>query len=163
MKILLALLTCFLLSAYGYSQVAIPSEGSPKIQRSLFGVGISAGMGSGFGLSFRHHLPGQFSYQIVGGIIKVDRRLHYNLGCELQLDLDRSESTRFFACGATGYFYSGETGHNDLAGPWRTGLGIGGEWSNIRPFNLSAELLFTYFSDGTVLPLPQVAVHYYFF
>lgn len=152
-----------LLVSSSHAQVSKPKEGSTHMDRSIFGLGFSAGLASGFGLSFRQHLPGDVSYQIVGGIIKVDRKLHYNLGGELQYDLIRGESTRFLVAGALGLFYSGEDGKNDLAAPFRIGFGIGGEWKNLESFNVAAELLFTYFSDGTVLPLPQVSAHYYFF
>ncbi len=147
----------------GIAQVSVPNVGSKVIDRSVFGLGLSAGLASGIGFSFRHHLPGPVSYQLVGGIIKLDKRLHYDIGAELQADLVRSDVIRFFAGGAGGYFFSGEVGHNDLAAPGRVGLGVGGEWNNIPPFCLTGELLFTYFTDGTILPLPQVSAHYYFF
>jgi hypothetical protein len=146
------------------SQVTPPAREAARIDRSIFGLGISAGVASGFGLSFRQHMPGELSYQLIGGIIKTDIRTHYNLGGELQFDLRRGQSSRFFAEGAMGYFYSGESGHNDLEGPLRMGAGIGGEWSNgAQPLAVTLEILFTYFSDGTVLPLPQASLHYYFF
>ncbi|MBI1805688.1 MAG: hypothetical protein HYR76_01400 [Ignavibacteria bacterium] len=163
MKRVLLMICVVLVVSSSHAQVSKPKEGSNQIDRSVFGLGFSAGLASGFGLSFRHHLPGDVSYQVVGGIIKVDRKLHYNLGVELQYDLVRGESTRFLIAGALGYFYSGEDGKNDLAAPFRIGFGIGGEWKNLESFHVAGEFLFTYFSDGTILPLPQLSAHYYFF
>ena len=146
------------------AQVTIPSsDQSAKLGQTVFGLGLSAGLVSGLGLSFRHHFPTEFSYQIVAGIVKADDKLHYNLGSEIQFDLIRSDKTRFFACGGLGYFYSGVSGRNDLAGPFLSGLGIGVEKGGTQALNLSGELLFSFFSDGTILPLPQVSMHYYFF
>ena len=152
------------INAQGSAQVEVPNQNKPKeLGQSVFGLGLSAGYVSGFGLSFRHHLPSVLSYQIIGGIIKIDTKLHYNIGSEIQFDLARGETSRFFVCGGMGYFYSGESGHNNLDGPFRLGLGIGGETTKSESFSLAGELMFSYFSDGTVLPLPQVSAHYYFY
>jgi hypothetical protein len=152
-----------LLAAAVTAQVSVPENASVQTDRSIFGVGLSAGMASGFGLSFRHHLPGSLSYQIVGGIIKADSKTYSNIGGEIQVDFVKGEVTRFYGSVAAGYFYKGSSGNNDLAGPVRGGFGVGGEWLNLNPFHFAGELLFTYFSDGTILPLPQVSAHYYFF
>jgi hypothetical protein len=160
--VLVIVLLCSLQSAE--AQVGVPNQDRPKeLEQAVFGLGFATGYVSGFGLSFRHHLAAPFSYQLVGGIIKIDEKLYYNIGSELQYDLSRGETTRFYACGGMGYFYSGESGNNDLDGPFRAGLGIGVEKSRIEAFSFSADLMFSYFSDGTVLPLPQVGVHYYFY
>ena len=147
----------------GHAQVSTPNmEQNKKFGQSVFGLGVSAGFVSGFGLSFRHHLPKEFSYQVVFGIIKSGDKTLYNIGGEGQYDIIRAGETRFFVGGAAGYFYSGN-GSNDLEGPFRLGAGLGGEWKGIESFHVSGELLFTYFNDGTILPLPQVSAHYYFF
>jgi hypothetical protein len=145
------------------AQVISPTQESKAIEQSIYGVGFSAGTASGFGLSFRHHLPGNVSYQLIGGVIKIDRVVSYNVGGEFQYDFIRGEAVRFFGAGALGIFYNGKSGHNDLRGPVRFGLGIGGEYSKGTPLHATAELLFTYFSNGDVLPLPQIGIHYYFF
>ena len=148
----------------GIAQINIPKQDQPvAFDRSVYGLGLAAGCVSGFGLSFRHHLPSVLSYQLVGGIIKADSKLNYNVCGEMQGDIMRGETTRFYGCGGLGYFFSGESGNNELDGPLRFGLGIGVEKGRVESFSLSAELLFTYFTDGTVLPLPQIAAHYYFY
>lgn len=157
----LSLAACIAAPAVG--QVVLPERGSAGgLHQNVFGLGVSAGATSGIGLSFRHHLPSTVSYQITGGIIKVDDRLHYALGGELQFDLTRSGVSRFFMAAAAGYYYSGSADRNDMKAPGRVGAGIGGEMYSDAGFHASLELLFTYFSDGTVLPLPQFGLYYYF-
>ncbi len=146
------------------AQVVMPEKGrEPGLRENVFGLGLWAGAATGLGLSFRHHLPSPFSYQITGGIVKVDDKLSYDVGGEAQFDLVRGSENRFFVAGGAGYYYSGRTSRNDLEGPTRIGIGIGGEMWMSSGMHGTLELLFTYFSDGTVLPLPQAGFHYYFY
>ena len=116
------------LTGTALAQVVTPEPGTTgQLRESVFGLGIAAGPASGLGLSFRHHLPSVISYEINGGIIKVDDRLLYDIGGELQVDLSRSGSTRFFVAGAFAYYYAGSANHNEMAAPERVGLGLGGE------------------------------------
>ena len=159
--ILVSLLIVF--AAVTHAQVVTPSpESGQPLRQSVFGLGIFGGPAGGLGISFRHHLASQFSYQVTGGIINVDDKLKYDVGIEAQWDLVRGPTGRFFAAGATSYFFSGKGGNNEMDGPGRVGLGVGGEVFIGNGFHLSAELLFTYFSDDTVLPLPQFGMFYYF-
>ena len=152
-----------LISGYVKGQVVIPDEKQPtKLGKTVYGLGFAAGAGTGLGVSFRHHLPSEFSYQVVGGIIKVDTRLSFDIGGEGQFDFLRGDFTRFFGSGGVGYFYSGES-TNEMKGPFRIALGVGGEFSNIQLVHITIEGMFTFFSDGTILPLPQASIHYYFF
>ena len=146
------------------SQAVLPERGRDGgLRENVYGLGLAVGAASGIGLSFRHHLPGYFSYQLIGGIIKVDNRTSYAIGGEFQYDFIRGAGIRFFAAGALGYYYGGRGHGNEIDGPGRLGAGIGAEVPVQGGFHLSGELLFTYFSDGNVLPLPQVAMHYYFY
>jgi len=146
------------------AQASLPERTADReIHENIFGLGLAAGPMSGVGLSFRHHLPGALSYQIVGGIIKADQNLSYSYGVEVQYDLVRSVPSRFYVGGGGGYFYSGSTSHNDMDGPARLGLGVGGEIVLAPNLNVAADLMITYFSDGTVLPMPQIGIHYYFY
>ena len=145
------------------AQVTVPgTEGGTTLRHSVFGIGLAAGSSSGMGLSFRHHLPAAFSYQITGGVIKVDDKLHYDIGAELQYDFIRSSSTRVFAMTGLGYYHAGDKDNNELEGPARAGAGIGGEFRFLDSFHAIIEGVFTYFSDGTILPLPQAGIYYYF-
>lgn len=146
------------------AQVVLPDRGREvSLHQSVFGLGLGAGPVSGLGLSFRHHLPSQFSYQITGGIIKVDNKISSDIGAEGQFDLGRGETARFFVAAGIGYFYSGTNDRNRMDAPWRMGAGIGGEVVAGSGFHFSAELMFVYFNDGNVLPLPQFGLYYYFY
>jgi hypothetical protein len=148
----------------GHAQVVLPNQRQAlALEESVFGLGFAGGAASGIGLSFRHHLPGELSYQATGGIIKVDGNLHYSIGAGAQYDLIRTSLTRVFFGGGLGYYYSGDNGDNELDAPARMGLGVGGEMEVSSGFHVIGEALFTYFTDGTILPLPQVGVYYYFY
>lgn len=155
----------FLLGATSASaQVVVPAPGrEPGWRTNVFGLGIAAGAASGLGLSFRHHLPSVMSYQLTGGIIRVNDRLSYDIGMEVQFDLARGPVSRFFVGSGAAYYYSGSASHNDMAGPARFGVGIGGEYAGGSGLHVSGNLMFTYFSDGNVLPLPQIGLFYYFY
>lgn len=162
-RILLGLCCCVLLGESASSQVVLPDEQHPtKLGRTVYGLGVAAGAGTGLGISFRHHLPSEASYQLIGGIVKVNKRLSYDVGLEIQYDFLRGEMTRFFGGGGAAYFFSGES-KNTLRGPFRIAVGVGGEFSNVRLVHITLTGMFTFFSDGTILPLPQIGIHYYFF
>jgi len=145
------------------AQVVLPDrESAGGIHQHAYGLGMAFGPASGIGLSFRHHFPSTISYQLTGGIIKADDRLLYCFGAEAQVDLSRTLTTRFFLAGAVGYYHAGKGDKNEMEGPGRAGLGLGGETFMGGGFHGTIEVLFTYFSDGTVLPLPQAGFHYYF-
>jgi hypothetical protein len=145
-------------------QAVLPERGKEGgLRENVYGLGLAAGAASGIGLSFRHHLPGYFSYQLIGGIIKVDNKTSCAVGAELQYDFIRGAAVRFFGTGAVGYYYSGRGYGNEIESPGRIGAGIGAEIPVQGGFHVSGELLFTYFSNGDVLPLPQVGLHYYFY
>jgi len=79
-------------------QAVLPERGRDGgLRENVYGLGLSAGAASGIGVSFRHHLPGYFSYQLIGGIIKVDNRTSYAVGGEFQYDFIRGSGVRFFA------------------------------------------------------------------
>jgi hypothetical protein len=162
-RLLVACIGLLLISASAHAQVVMPDRGAATdMKRSVFGLGFVGGPATGLGLSFRHHLPSIVSYQINGGIIKVDDRMSYSIGTEVQVDLTRNEALRFFASGGASYFYSGKSSHNDMEGPGRFGIGLGGEFHAGSGVHTTLEMLFTAFTDGTVLPLPQLGFHYYF-
>ncbi len=137
-------------------------EAAQGLDKTVYGLGLSAGLASGFGVSFRAHLPSKSSVQGVFGIIKTSNKLALSIGGEYQYDLVRGSSTRFFFGPAASYNYYGSSS-NELSGPFRVGVGIGGEFKIRDALHFTAEAMFVFFSDGTVIPLPQLAMHYYFF
>lgn len=165
MKLITVLLASFLCLYTAAGQVDGSSSGTRPLSlgRNVYGLGLSGGLVSGFGLSFRHHLPSTFSYQVVGGIIKGGQDLSYNIAGEIQADIMRGEQNRFYACGGMGYFFVGDTSVNNLSAPVRFGVGVGNEWSNVAQFHVAAEVMLTFFNDGIIIPLPQLSAHYYFF
>jgi len=132
------------------------------LSKSVYGLGFSAGWASGIGISFRSHLPSKSSVQGVFGIIKTSDKLSMSLGGEYQFDLVRNNTTRFFVASAISYFYNG-AGKNETSAPFRIGAGVGGEFHVKDALHVSVGGMFVFFSDGRVIPLPQISAHYYFF
>lgn len=159
----LVILICILSSVPLLSQVSVQTnQKAENFGKNVYGLGISGGPASGVGISFRNHLPSKISYQIVGGIIKSGDKTSASIGAEFQYDLVRATTTRLFFGPSTSYFYSG-TNENTFAGPFRLGIGVGGELNLQNAVNISLEGVFVYFSNGDIAPMPQVAFHYYFY
>lgn len=149
-------------AASASSQVVMPSGQSTSLRQHVFGLGFFGGASGGLGLSFRHHLPSPLSYQVTGGIIRISEKLRSDIGLEVHYDLARGSGTRFFVAGGYSYYYSGKDGNNEMKAPTRGGLGLGGEWVMSGGLHFLAEGMFTFFSDGTIFPLPQLGFYYYF-
>jgi len=132
------------------------------LNKSVYGLGFTAGWASGIGISFRAHLPSKISGQGVFGIIKTSDKLYLSLGGGAQYDLVRSNRTRVYGAGSLSYYYSG-SGSNGVSGPFRIAAGVGGEFQVREALHVSLDGMFVFFSDGRVIPLPQVSAHYYFF
>ena len=158
---IILMLCCF--TAVTHAQVAASSPKGNEFGTSLHGLGFSGGPASGAGISYRFHPEGKTSVQGIVGIFKPKTTdTFYSFGLEVQQDLTRSTSARFFIGLGSSYEYYG-SGSNKYLAPFRAGLGIGGEFLVQDALHFTLEGLFTYFSDGTILPLPQMAFHYYFF
>ncbi|MCX6136547.1 MAG: hypothetical protein NTV54_03515 [Ignavibacteriales bacterium] len=145
----------------GDAQVIAGTDRAESFRENIYGLGISGGAASGLGVSFRAHFPSLISVQFVGGIIKSSSVLSSSLGAQVQYDLVRGRSTRFFGGMGVSYYYSGESS-NDLKGPFRLGLGVGGEFLIQQSLSATLGGMFTYFSDGVIVPLPELSIHYYF-
>lgn len=145
------------------AQVAVSTVKGEAFGKSVYGLGFSGGPASGVGISYRYHTEGKSSLQGVIGIFKPKNTDTFtSFGAEFQQDLTRSNSARFFFGVATSYYYNG-SGSNRYAAPFRFGTGLGGEFMLQEGVHMTFQGLFTYFSDGTILPLPQLAIHYYFY
>ncbi len=157
------ILAILFISSYSHTQVNTSELSNAEgLTKQVYGLGLSAGWASGVGLSFRSHLPSNVSVQGVFGIIKTSDILSMCIGGELQYDLVRNNTTRFFVGSAASYFYDGKN-RNEVSAPYRFGAGIGGEFYVQGALHVTVEGMFTIFSDGRVIPLPQIAAHYYFF
>lgn len=146
-----------------HAQVSVSPVKGEAFGRSIYGLGFAGGPASGIGFTYRYHTEGKTSLQAVFGIFKPKNTdTFYSFGAEFQQDLTRSNTARFFFAAASSYYYNG-AGVNRYAAPFRIGAGVGGEFLLQDAVHFTFEGLFTYFSDGTILPLPQLAVHYYFY
>jgi hypothetical protein len=157
----------FLLTLLSYqnsvSQVAVSDAKGEAFGQSVHGLGFTGGPASGVGVSYRYHLASKSSLQGVVGVFKPKSSdTFYSFGAEFQQDLTRTGSARFFFALASSYIYNG-TGANNYSAPFRAGAGLGGEFLLQDAVHFTFQGLFTYFSDGTILPLPQLAIHYYFY
>ncbi len=160
--IILSLLFTLIVNT-AYAQVAASSVKGDAFSKSIYGLGFSGGPASGIGLSYRYHTEGKTSLQAVLGVFKPKNTdTFYSFGAEFQQDLTRSNSARFFFGAASSYNYNG-SGGNKYAAPFRFGAGLGGEFLLQDAVHLTFQGLLTYFSDGTILPLPQLSFHYYFY
>lgn len=145
------------------AQVMVSNVKGGTFEQGVHGIGFSGGPASGVGISYRYHTDGKASLQGVIGVFKPKTsNTLYSFGAEYQQDLTRSNSARFFFDGASSYIYNG-AGVNNYSAPFRFGLGLGGEFLLQDAVHFTFQGLFTYFSDGTILPLPQLAIHYYFY
>ncbi len=165
MKRLFAMLLLFSVFALVRVFGQVTASGLSNAQglgKTVYGLGVAAGWASGIGVSFRAHLPSKSSFQGVFGIIRTSDKLSMSVGGEYQYDLVRGSATRFYVAPAISYFYNGNGG-NEVSGPFRVGVGAGGEFKLQEALHLSLEGMFVFFSDGRVIPLPQAAIHYYFF
>jgi len=158
-------LSIALLLIVSFSQAQVSTSelyNAEGLTKQVYGLGVSAGWASGIGLSFRSHLPSNVSVQGIFGIIKTSDMLSMSIGGEFHYDLVRNNTTRFFVGSALSYFYEGNS-RNEVSAPYRFGAGIGGEFYIQGALHVTVEGMFTVFSDGRVIPLPQIAAHYYFF
>ena len=161
--ILTVSIAAMLITSFTHAQVNTSELSNAEgLTRQVYGLGVSAGWASGVVLSFRSHLPSNVSVQGVFGIIKTSDNLSMCIGGELQYDLVRNNTARFFVGSAASYFYEGKS-RNEVYAPYRFGAGIGGEFYVQGALHVTLEGMFTIFSDGRVIPLPQIAAHYYFF
>jgi len=145
------------------AQVSVNGENKAEsFDKSVYGLGVSGGPASGAGISFRDHFPSRVSLQLIFGILKDNVTTYVSTGAELQYDLVRGNTTRFYFGPAVGYFYNGGD-MNSFKAPYRFGMGVGGEFKIRNALHFSVEGMFVFFSDGAILPLPQAAIHYYFY
>ena len=139
-----------------------------KDRETLWAIGLHGGLLSGMGLGLRMNYSQRFGFQLVGGAMTWKDKFVYSVGFEGQFDFDTAKRSRLYALAAVGFYDNGEEepkpGDEDkrLKGPLRAGLGVGYEWAVSDKMVLMANGAFTYFSNGSFLPLPQLGIFYYF-
>ncbi len=162
---LMALFISSLLIPFSVASAQVTAETSKgaNFNQGIYGLGFSGGAASGVGVSLRYHTIGLSSYQLVGGVFRPKSSDTFvSIGGEFQRDLVRSNSSRYYFAASTAYIYNGDS-TNIIVAPFRAGAGLGGEFLVQEGVHFSFQALFTYFSDGTILPLPQLSFHYYFY
>ncbi|HTP14009.1 MAG TPA: hypothetical protein VMM37_10285 [Bacteroidota bacterium] len=146
-----------------HAQVSVSGENKAEdFNKSVYGLGFAGGSASGIGISFRDHFPSKISLQLVFGILKDKVNTFISTGAEVQYDLVRGNTTRFYFGPAVAYFYNGSD-RNKFDAPTRFGIGLGGEFNIRDALHFSVEGMFVFFSDGSIIPLPQASIHYYFY
>ncbi len=159
----IGLLTLIVVPALLLSQVNVTGVNKAEsFDKSVYGLGFAGGPALGAGVSFRDHFPSRLSAQLVFGILKDNVNTFVSAGAEVQYDLVRGSTTRFYCGPSYGYFYNG-SGSNEFKAPSRFGIGIGGEFNIRDALHFAIEGTFVFFSDGTIIPLPQASLHYYFY
>lgn len=136
----------------------------PKhFSENVFGIGLHASLVTGMGISFRHRIANTaVAYQINGGILKLSDTYYYDIGGEFQFDLSASDDNRVFLIVGLGYYYKGIS-VNDLSTPIRIGAGGGYEFSIARQLGVSlGVLVMGFLPGGSILPLPQIGMHFFF-
>jgi hypothetical protein len=162
-SLLILILLLFVCMTSADAQVAVSNVKGDAFGKSVYGLGFSIGPASGAGISYRLHTEGKTSLQAVLGVFKPKNTdTFYSFGVELQQDLTRSSSARFFFGAASSYYYNG-AGGNRYDAPFRLGAGLGGEFLLQDAVHITFQGLLTYFSDGSILPMPQISFHYYFY
>ncbi len=134
----------------------------------FYGVGLQAGLFSGSGILVRAHFPNRMGAQTAFGVIKLGDNTYWTVGAEFQYSFNNNVDDHFYGLIGGGYYYAStddveETG-NELNSPARFGFGVGYEWFTSRnlTFNITLPLIFFTGDETTILPIPQLALVYYF-
>lgn len=99
------------------------------------GFGMTAGMISGVGLSYRRFFSDTQGMQ-VGGIVFADNdSAHFNIGAEFLQTIHQSEKTRFYGLAGASMFYNGD---NYAEYDPNTGTELPSEWHWDRFYNFGA-------------------------
>ncbi|MBR9977353.1 MAG: hypothetical protein KFH87_04635 [Bacteroidetes bacterium] len=172
---LVFILTTFSLVSLSTQEVRAQSDERSGYYQDVmrFGIGAQAGLMSGMGLGVRVHPAGRMGAQLAGGAISGGEGVAASIGFEGQYDFDWRDRSRFFGFIGMGYYTNGEEeltkeeweqGEEDprLKSAFRAGFGLGYEWDISNVLIFSANIAFTYFSEGMFLPLPQVGLYYLF-
>jgi hypothetical protein len=139
------------------------------------GFGLSGGMVAGNGFSVRRMPLTGFGWQAGGILLKTASETYFNLGGEYLYVLNRTQSTSLYLAGGLAYIYESNEKHvwDDSQRRYNTeddikrgvaggaGVGIAIRFTKWEQMWFSGDLMLTAYRD-TVLPSPQVAIHYFF-
>lgn len=153
--VLLALLGCVAGSVDAQPGGNFNSEEDPYFAA----LGLAAGFTSGVGLAMRWPILPQTMGGIAGGAWGSSDDLAWNIGFEMHYVLRQVRSTRIIIGPALAFF--SDDSDDETNGNYS--LDVGMEYLIRDRVALKADVGFTYLGDADqVLPLPQIAVFYYF-
>lgn len=163
-----------LLMAVVFTVLAVGSPSRVAKAEETLGFGVAAGRTGGMGFSVRKMPLAGFGWQAGGIYIKSTDMTYGNIGCETFYILNRTKNTVLYLAGGISYTYDRtkedywidynhmETRHHlDEGAAVGAGVGASFRYSQWEQVWFSADLLLTA-DDDTVLPSPQVAIHYFF-
>jgi hypothetical protein len=159
---ILAMTMMLALSIVYPAQAQLTEHEDYYLTKSHWGVGLQAGLLSGSGISIRFHPHTRYGFELNAGAWKGGDNLIASFGAEAQYDFDWSGRNRFYGFVGLGYYQNGKDDPDDLKGPFRAGFGAGYDWDISSAVIFSAELGVTWFTDGIILPLPQIGISYLF-
>jgi len=134
-------------------------------------VGFAAGLVSGTGLAYRGEVGPRAGFQIAGGMLIYKEHISYSIGGQLLITLRKGPQSRLYALAGLGVHDSSEGDDESFMGYdvdnqslIAVGAGIGWEVFYSRyGMGLSLEIPITFIPDiPLMMPLPQLALQYYF-
>ena len=143
------------------------------------GIGVAAGAASGTGISYQEILPSAFGYRGAMALWKLGDFFFIDVGASALRVLRDDGERRIYLIGGLAYWRRtdeetedildenmnvvGERVFDDVDDSWSLGAGAGLEFPFGARAGLSLEAVFTYWAEsGSLLPLPQAALHYHF-
>lgn len=158
----------------------LPATAQVPLDRSRDqGVGATAGLASGAGLSYQEILPSALGFRVALLAWKKGDGSFLDLGGSLLRILSDDGRRRIYLLGSIGYWRRSdeetdvefddegnlisERVFDDVDDSAAIGAGAGVELPLGRDVSLSLEGVFTYWTDsGDLLPLPQASIHWLF-
>lgn len=122
------------------------------------GLGISGGLMSGSGFSYRYFPMHGLGFQAGGIFYKTSSNEYLNFGLQPLFILHRNESTSLYLLLGFGY-YSKTDGDGETNTDTAVGFGMGASICTLERIWGSLDLTLAAFDDK-FLPYPQASVHY---
>ena len=159
---------------------ALPAAAQVPLDRSRDqGVGATAGLASGAGISYQEILPSALGFRVALLAWKKGDGSFFDAGASLLRVLSDDGRRRIYLVGSLGYWRRSdeetevefddqgnliaERVFDDVDDSGAVGAGVGVELPFGASAALSLEGVFTYWTDsGDLLPVPQMSIHWLF-
>ncbi len=119
-------------------------------------LGAAAGVASGVGFSYRQVAPEKIGFQVAFIGWKTGDGHFVSIGVQPMYVIDEKATNRLYIVGGVGIFSTEDDTDFNI------GVGLGIEYFEIKNVGASLEAVLTYLSNGNIIPLPQLAILYYF-